>query len=358
MKIKKAKRKQKSKLKNVNQSPGKVIYVGDKDKVRTLYQMISYDQTECDNFETDNLKEVFARWNAQHITWLNITGLTDTKQIEAVGKHFGIHDLVLEDLVNTQQRPKVDEYENYIFLVLKMIWLQNDTYVNEHFNLIIGKDYVLTFQETENDIFDKLRKRIRIGSGVIRLKQAGFLMYNLLDVIIDHYFLVIEHLGLQLEQLEDIVLFGDTDEDTVRDLQELKPEILQLRKVIFPLREMSDQLKNSNHPLILKNNFNYWRDLHDNCVQAVENVEMYREMMGSVTSMYISTLNNKMNEVMKVLTIMASIFIPLTFIVGVYGMNFENMPELHAKYGYYYILGLMLLISLGMLWYFKRKKWF
>lgn len=357
MKVKKTKRKQKSKLKNINQSPGKVIYVGDKEKSPTVYQMISYDEQEYKEFETNDLHEVFSRWNEQ-VIWLNITGLTDTKQIETVGKHFRIHDLVLEDLVNTQQRPKVDEYESYIFLVLKMIWLQDNNYVDEHFNLILGENYILTFQETKTDIFEKLHKRIRIGSGVIRQKEADFLMYAVMDVIIDHYFLVVEHLGVRLEQLEDVVLFGETDDETVQDLQALKPEILQLRKAVFPLREISDQLKNSKHKLLPKKNFNYWRDLHDNCVQVIENIEMYREMMGSVTSMYISTLNNKMNEVMKVLTIMASIFIPLTFIAGIYGMNFENMPELNTKYGYYFVLGFMLLISLGMVWYFKRKKWF
>jgi|SRR5690625_27057 len=354
---KKKKKKRKSKLKNLNQLPGKVVYVGEKHIQQTGFEMISYNEESCKVFKTDDIDDVFARWDENKITWLNIIGLNNTEPIERVGKHFGIHALVLEDMVNTRQRPKLDEYENYVFLVLKMIWIEKEMYYDEHFSMILGPNYVLTFQEAKNDVFEKIRERINKGLGSIRLKQADFLMYSLLDVIVDHYFLVVEQLGLRLEQIENEVFLGKADDRIVQDIQVLKPEILQLRKVVFPMREMSAQLKNSQHPLLFQKSFNYYRDLHDNCIQVAENVEVYREMIRSVTDMYISTLNNKMNEIMKVLTIMATIFIPLTFIAGVYGMNFENMPELNWKYGYYYVLGFMLIITLLMIWYFKRKKW-
>lgn len=357
MKIKKKKKKRRAKLKNLHQIPGKVTYVGNKKDRHTLLEMMTYHQESAQIFKSDDFNEIMTHWNPQEITWLNIMGLSETNQIETIGKHFGIHNLVLEDIVNTRQRPKMDEYDHYIFMVLKMVWLDQEDYVSEHISLILGENYVLSFQEAENDVFEKLRDRIMNSLGIIRSRGAEFLMYSILDIIVDHYFVVIDDVGNRLEKLENSIFLGTADEVIVHHLQILKPEIFQLKKVVSPLRDIASQLKNSEHKLLYKKSYNYLRDLHDNCVQILENVEMYREMSMSVTDMYISTLNNKMNEVMKVLTIMASIFIPLTFIAGIYGMNFVNMPELEWEYGYYYVLLFMLMIIIGMLIYFKRKKW-
>lgn len=356
MKLKK-KKKRKVKLKNLNQIPGKVVYVGNKKDQQTSLEMITYNKESAEIYETDDFQEILKNWDENKITWLNIVGLSNTAEVEKIGKHFGIHSLVLEDMVNTRQRPKVDEYENYIFLVLKMVWLDNSEYQSEHISFIVGSNYVLSFQEAENDVFEKLRDRILNGLGIIRNREVDFLMYSLLDIIVDHYFMVIDDVGNRLEKIENIIFRGNAEDSVVQDLQVLKPEIFQLKKVVSPLRDMTSQLKNSEHKLLHGKSFNYLRDLHDNCIQILENVETYREMSMGVTDMYISTLNNKMNEVMKVLTIMASIFIPLTFIAGIYGMNFEYMPELELKYGYFYAVGFMLLIIILMLIYFKRKKW-
>lgn len=357
MKLKKKKKKRKAKLKNLHQIPGKVTYVGNKKDRHTIMEMICYNPENVKVLKSDHFTEILSQWNKEQITWLNVMGLSETDQIETIGKHFGIHNLVLEDMVNTRQRPKVDEYDNYIFMVLKMVWLDKEEYISEHISLILGENYVLSFQEAENDVFEKLRDRIINSLGIIRTRGAEFLMYSILDIIVDHYFVVIDDVGNRLEKLENSIFRGTADDVIVQNLQILKPEIFQLKKVVAPMRDIASQLKNSEHKLLHQKSYNYLRDLHDNCVQILENVEMYREMAMSVTDMYISTLNNKMNEVMKVLTIMASIFIPLTFIAGVYGMNFVNMPELEWENGYYYVLILMLFIIIIMLIYFKRKKW-
>lgn len=358
MKLRHKKRKRKTKLKNVNQLPGKIVYIGNRPEIATSFTALYYDKDTCVEKTGNRLSTVLEDWDNQKTLWLNITGLGDIPQMEEIGERFKIHPLALEDLVNTQQRAKFDEYETYLFIVLKSAYFQEEEYSLEHIGIILGENYVLTFQETDKNAFEKIKRRIEGGVGQARYRTTDYLLYTFGDFITDHYSYLVEGLGNQLENLESALLKGNADKDTVEDIQKLKGEIFQLRKIVNPLKEIAGQLEKSQHPLIHQKNFNYFRDFHDNANQVAEDIEMYREMVWGIMDMYISTLNNKMNEVMKVLTIVATIFIPLTFIAGVYGMNFENMPELTMKHGYLYVWIIMLVLMAGMIWYFKRKKWF
>ncbi|MCL4138681.1 UNVERIFIED_CONTAM: hypothetical protein GTU68_012770, partial [Idotea baltica] len=222
---------------------------------------------------------------------------------------------------------------------------------------ILGKNYVLSFQESEGDVFDEVRDRLRQAKGRVRTMKADYLLYVLMDAIVDHYFSVIEILGDKIEDFETAIFAGDVDDDISQKIQNLKREILRVRRAIFPLREVINRIEKNESTLIQKRTITYYRDIYDHLIQVSENIDIYREMIWSLMDMYMTTISNKMNEVMKVLTIMASIFIPLTFIAGIYGMNFDNIPELHYKYSYYILWGVMIILFIGMLIYFKRKKW-
>lgn len=342
-----------------NLSPGTVAYTGRKTSVETLLEIIDYSKDHYDRFETTSAEDVFRFEDASHITWINVNGLSDAEVIISLGNHFGLHPLLQEDIVTTHQRPKIEEYGDYLFIVFKMLHYNTDERLSiEHISMVMGKDYVLTFQEAEGDVFMELRERIEHGGGRIRGARADYLMFAILDAVVDNYFTVLEFLSNKIEILED-KLFDDKDDPNMNEeIQELKKEVLKIRRSVQPLREVVSRLEKIEEPLIEERTNKYIRNLYDHIIQVNENVEIYREMIWGLMDMYLTTISNKMNEVMKVLTIMASIFIPLTFLAGIYGMNFDNMPELHIKNGYFYLLGFMVLVILGMIWYFKRKNWF
>lgn len=341
-----------------NLSPGTVKYTGKKSITQTKLDIIDYSKEHYERFETHTIEDAFTYEDASHITWINVNGLGNTDDIIALGNHFDLHKLIQEDIVTTNQRPKIDEYDDYLFIVFKMLhYDENELLINEHVSLVMGKDYVIMFQEAEGDVFEDLRERLEHGKGRIRGAGADYLMFAILDAVVDNYFTVIEFLSNKLELLED-KLFGDKEDPNItEEIQELKKEILKIRKAVVPLREVVNRLEKIETPLIEERTNKYIRDLYDHIIQVNESVEIYRDMIWGLMDMYMTTISNKMNEVMKVLTIMASIFIPLTFMVGVYGMNFDNMPELHFRYGYFYLWGAMILVFFGMIWYFKRKKW-
>ncbi|WP_136481406.1 magnesium/cobalt transporter CorA [Cognatitamlana onchidii] len=344
--------------KKLGQAPGTVVYTGDRLKDELDLVVFEYNKDTCIE---KNLKSVEESFNLKHtdtITWLNLNGLNHVKDIEKLGYHFGFHPLVLEDIVNIAQRPKVDEYDDYIFVVLKMLnYTQTQQLESEQISFIIGKNYVISFQEAENDVFDTVRNRLRHAVGRIRQMHADYLLYALIDTVIDHYFGIIETLGDKIEDLESAIFSGEIDKSAGRTIQDLKREVLRVRRTILPIREVINKVEKSHHALIQKQTTTYFKDINDHISQVSENIEIYREMIWSLMEMYMTTINNKMNEIMKVLTIMASIFIPLTFITGVYGMNFHNIPELHYKNGYYVVWVTMAIIVIAMLWYFRRKKW-
>jgi len=344
--------------KALHQPPGTVTYVGKKELKETELEVIDYNKESYERYLSKTPEDAFKFEEASKVTWINIDGLSNTSEIEKLGKYYGLHSLILEDIVNTNQRPKIEEFHDFIFIVAKMLYFKEDGELeNEHISFILGKDYVLSFQETGGDVFDGVRERLAGASGKIRSRGADYLTYALLDAIVDNYFKVIEEMSDRIENLEEQLFITQPNHDITFEIQELKRTILRIRRAVFPLREVVSRLEKIENDLIDVKTKNYIRDLYDHIIQVSENIDIYREMTWSIMDMYMSTISNRMNEVMKVLTIMASIFIPLTFIAGIYGMNFEYMPELEWKYGYFVLLGVMLLIFLGMLYYFRRKKW-
>lgn len=344
--------------KQLGQAPGTLIYTGEKEKTKLFIESFDYTPDQVIEKELATVEDVFKYKQTDSISWINLNGLNHITEIEKLGDHYNLHPLVLEDIVNTSQRPKIDDYNDYIFLVAQMMYYDADEQiVNEQISFILGKNYVLTFQEAEGDVFDMLRDRIRNGKGRVRQHGSDYLLYALIDSIVDHYYAIIETMGNKVEELEDQLFEGIREEEITNEIQTLKREILKIRRAIFPLREIINRIEKSESSLIEEKTQRYFSDVYDHVIQISETIEIYREMIWSLMDMYMSIISNKMNEVMKVLTIIATIFIPLTFIAGIYGMNFEYIPELQLKNGYFYIWGLMILIFIGMLYYFKRKKW-
>jgi magnesium transporter len=296
--------------------------------------------------------------NKPGVTWLDIDSVHHTDILEAVGAQANLHPLVIEDIHNTYQRPKVEDYEQYLYIVLKMIsWDEAATEIQgEQVSLVLGENFVLSFKEDPGDIFDPIRTRLREGKGRIRKQGPDYLAYALLDQVVDHYFLVLENLGEKIEDLEE-ELVTNPDASTLQTIHHLKRELIFLRKSVWPLREAISSLERGESPLFQPDTLVYLRDVYDHAIQVIDTIETFRDMVSGMLDIYLSSVSNRMNEVMKVLTIIATIFIPLTFIAGIYGMNFTNMPELGWPMGYFMVWGLMILIFIGMLIFFKRKGW-
>lgn len=344
--------------KSVGLAPGTIVYVGNKVKRDLFIDVFDYNKDFVDEKELNSVEEAFSYEDEKSITWINVNGLNHIDEIEKLGKFYNLHPLIIEDISNTKQRPKIDEYEHYIFVVLKMLYFDFEGNLNiEHVSFILGADYVLTFQESEGDVFEPVRERLRNAKGKLRSRGSDYLLYALMDSAVDNYFTLIETLGEKIEGLEDDLFEEKPNDDITNDIQTLKREVLKIRRAVSPLREVVSRMEKNEHRLISENTQLYLRDLYDHIIQVSENVDIYREMIWGLMDMYMTTISNKMNEVMKVLTIIATIFIPLTFIAGIYGMNFENIPELGYKNGYFILWGVMLLLFLGMLYYFKRRKW-
>ncbi len=340
-------------------APGTLVHIGDKrtEKVRITY--FDYNEGKCAEKEIKDVEECFPLKHTSSVSWINIDGVHDLNMVEKIGKNFGIHPLVLEDVVNTGQRPKYEDFEEYLYIVLKMIYYNGkDKEIKiEQVSLLLGKNYVISFQEQEGDVFEGIRDRIRTGKGRIRKEGADFLAYAILDAIIDGYFSILERIGEDIELIEE-KLVKEPNPRILRTIHSLKRDMIFLRRSIWPLREVISGVMRGESPLVKKTTSVYLRDVYDHTIQVIDTIESFRDMVSGMLDIYLSGLSNRMNEVMKVLTIFASIFIPLTFIAGVYGMNFKFMPELEWKYGYFAVLGFMALVGLAMLAYFKRKRWF
>ncbi|MDU8887196.1 magnesium/cobalt transporter CorA [Yeosuana sp. MJ-SS3] len=344
--------------KKLGTAPGSVIYTGKKESQKLYIESFSYTTESLEEKELLNIEEAFKDITSEAISWININGLNHTDAIEKIGEHYNLHSLVLEDIVNVGQRPKIDEYEDYLFVVLKMMYYDKDeNVISEQVSFIMGENYVLTFQEAEGDVFDSLRDRIRSAKGRIRTLGSDYLLYALIDSVIDHYYVVIETMGNKIEDLEDSLFSGSSEKELSHQIQGLKREVLKVRRAIFPLREIISRIEKIESKLIKKKTLHFYRDIYDHIIQISENIDIYREMIWGLMDMYMTNISNKMNEVMKVLTIIATIFIPLTFIAGIYGMNFDNIPELHYKYSYFILWGIMIILFVAMLYYFRRKKW-
>ena len=339
-------------------APGTVVYVGKKATKDLFIDVFDYNKDYLDENKLQNIEEAFTYENKETITWINVNGLNHVKEIEKLGKDFELHPLILEDITNTQQRPKLEEHEEYIFVVLKMLYFDKDQNLKfENISFIQGSNYLLSFQEADGDVFDAVRDRLRNSKGRVRGNGADYLLYALMDAIVDNYFNLMETMGEKIEELEENLFSEKPNKDLIHEIHGLKREILKIRRAVYPLREVVNQIDKVDPTLITEKTQLYIRDLYDHVIQVSESIDIQRELIWSLMDMHMTTISNRMNEVMKVLTIMATIFIPLTFIAGIYGMNFENIPELKFKYGYFVLWGVMVVIFLAMLYYFKRKEW-
>ena len=344
-------------IKKAGTPPGTLVYTGVKTEGFEI-SVIDYDVANYKEFGTDKIEDVFPFKDSQTVTWINIIGLHRTDIVEAIGKNYNIHPLILEDILNVHQRPKIEYFDDYVFVVLNMLSYDEKslTIESEQVSLILGQNYVITFQERNGDVFDVVRERIRNGKGIIKKNKADYLLYALTDVIVDNYFIVLETIGDEIENIEDSVILMPTNE-TAQSIHKLKRELIGIRKSIWPLREILTTVSREESSLIHKKTLVYFKDVYDHSIQVIDAVETFRDMVSGLLDIYLSSISQRMNEVMKVLTIISTIFIPLTFIAGVYGMNFKYMPELGWKWGYPVSLGVMLIIGISMVIFFRKKKW-
>lgn len=320
---------------------------------------MSYDTMRLEEEYVDLVSEAFPLRDAPSVTWINVDGIHDVGIVEELGERLRLHPLVLEDILNPDQRPKMEDLGDYLYVVLKMVdWdEQRGEIAVEQLSVVVGANYVVSLQERPGgDVLDPIRERIREAKGSIRGVGSDYLAYSVLDGVVDRYFGVLEGLGEKVEDLEEELVSSPVPE-TLQKLHVLKREMIYMRKSVWPLREVVGALERSGSPLIKESTGPYLRDVYDHTIQVMDAVETVRDMLSGMLDIYLSSISNRMNEVMKVLTIFASIFIPLTFIAGVYGMNFAFMPELGWRWGYFAALLLMVGVALSMLWYFKSKRW-
>ncbi len=338
--------------------PGSLIHIGERKIEKTRIRLIDYDSNTLEEKETKDIQECFPCKDSTSVSWINIDGLHEVEVIERVGKHFGLHPLLLEDVVNTEQRPKLEDYGDYLFIVLKMLYYEEEKQmiIAEQLSIVLLPHLVITFQERVGDVFNPVRERIRNSRGRIRGVGADYLAYALMDSVVDNYFIILEKVGESIEELEEELVTNSTQQ-TLQKIHGLKREMIFLRKSVWPLRELISGLDRGDSPLIDKSTETYLRDLYDHTIQVIDTVETFRDVVSGMLDIYLSSVGNRMNEIMKVLTMIATIFIPLTFIAGIYGMNFEYMPELGKKWGYPSVLLLMLIVGCIMVSYFRRKKW-
>lgn len=350
---------QKHDSKKAGLPPGSLVYTGDTKKEVSVIDIFNYSEKSYLEKKIGSIQECTKFISPDTVTWINIEGLNQVNIIEQLGEEFGIDDLVLEDTLHTNQRAKLEERKKFKYIVLKMLsYNENFKQIDsEQVSIIFGNNYVITLQEgKEGDLFPPIRERIRIDNTTIRKMGTDFLVYSLLDVIIDNYFIILEKIGEEIETADEELMIHPK-QDILHRIYDLKREIIFIRKSIWPLREAMSKLERLEDGFIQDKTKLYYKDLYDHIIQAIDNVENSRDLISGMMDLYLSSLSNKMNEIMKVLTMMGTIFIPLTFIAGVYGMNFEYQPELKWKFGYPLIWFVMLIITVFLIVYFRRKKW-
>ncbi|MBN2412426.1 magnesium/cobalt transporter CorA [candidate division KSB1 bacterium] len=348
----------KKRLKNKGEIPGTPVFVGEQKLEKCRIRIIDYDPKNLEETELPSIGPATKYLDTDTVSWINIDGLHDMDVINEVGEMFRLHPLTLEDITNTDQRPKMVEYDEYIYIVLKMLFYddKNEEIVAEQLSMIIGPNYILTFQERIGDIFDPVRQRIRKQKGRVRTLGSDYLAYILLDTIVDNYFYLIESLGEKIEDLE-VELIEENSAEKLNSLNFYKRELSYIRKSVFPVKDTITHLLRLDSELIGDDVRHFLKDLEDLTTQVNDALEVYRELLTDLLNIYHTNIGSKLNEIIKVLTIFSVIFIPLTFFAGIYGTNFEYLPELHFRYSYFIFWGALLVIALGMLFYFKRKKW-
>ena len=338
--------------------PGSLVYLGKKEHLPAKITVIQYRDADFVENEYDAFNQCLPLDHREGVTWINVQGISQIKNLEQVGSYFNIHPLVLEDILDIEQRPKIEDYEDYLYIVLQTIshTPEAEEVGAEQVSLILGPHYVISFHDGDGDIFAPIRERLLRGKGRIRKLGADYLAYAIIDLIVDNYFVALETFSDKVEFLEDEVVIRPSPQ-TLREVHRFKNDMIMLRKSLWPLREVIARLERRESPLISDNLTLYLKDVYDHTIIAIEEVETYRDILSGMLDIYLSSMSNRLNEVMKVLTIIATIFMPLSFIASLYGMNFKNMPELQWQYGYYVAVAFMGLIAGSMLWYFKRKHW-
>lgn len=339
-------------------SPGALVHVGEKKVEKIKFSILHYDENDSDEKKECSIEECLDVKEKSGVSWINISGIHDPSVIEKFGESFGLHPLVQSDTMNTELRPKFGNHEGYLQIILKIPHFNNDEHALqlEQISIIVGKNYLLSFQETEGDIFDPIRKRIREKIGKITEWNSGYLAYAITDTIVDYFYVIMEDMDKQTDALEE-ELMKNPSPHTLQQIQRLKREMAVLRKTIWPTREVIDGLDRSTSPLIADYTKTYLKDVYSHTIQVMDTIESLREVVGGMMDTYLSSLSNRMNEVMKTLTIIASIFIPITFIAGIYGTNFEYIPELTWEGSYFVMLGVMTIIVIIMVAFFRKKQW-
>ena len=337
-------------------SPGTLIHIGETRTNSVTVTRFNYAGTHCDEQVVTDM-ETLRPPADETVTWVNVGGVHKVEVLEGFGKHFGLHPLLLEDIANTDQRPKLDDYETYLFLVMKMLMTSDrgDILV-EQVSFVLGRNYVLSFQENGTDVFGVVRDRLKGGKGRLRQNGSDYLMYALIDAVVDQYFAVLEMLGERIESLQERVI-ADPKPETLQDIHALKRQLLFVRRAVWPLREAMNNLSRSECPFLHEPMKLFFRDVYDHVVQIVDTIETLREMVSASLDIYLSSVSYRLNAVMRVLTVITTIFMPLSFIAGIYGMNFEHMPELKWTWGYPMALGIMGIVAAIMLIGFRLKKW-
>lgn len=349
----------KRRSKRASMPPETLMFLGDKKLDTSRVTVFTYNQDECSERVIESAADLMNNLPENQMTWLNIDGIHDTALIEKTGAVFGLHTLLLEDILDTDLRPKTEVYEDKLFLSAKMLSYEDETgrVIAEQVSFVLGINFLITFQEgLLGDVFERVRERLKKGKGKLRRARPDYLLYELLDSIIDNYFFIIEKTGDKLELVERKIL-ASPEKSALEEIHTFKTELMELRKLVWPLREIVSRLERDEDNFFDEQNRIYIRDIYDHIFQAIETVEVYRDMLASLQELYHSNLSNRMNEIMKVLTIITTIFIPLSFIAGVYGMNFHFMPELRWPMGYPVVLTLMTVIGVFMLYIFRKKKW-
>ncbi|RJQ67033.1 MAG: magnesium and cobalt transport protein CorA [Desulfobacteraceae bacterium] len=346
----------------IGAAPGTLMHIGQQRIDRVRLSVIDYDENNIAERTVQTLDEALAFCDSPRTTWLNVDGIHDTEIIARIGRHFNIHPLTLEDILHTDQRPKLEDFGHYLYIVLQMLRYlpeepDNGQVISEQVSLILTPRVLISFQESAGDIFAPVRERLHKGrGGRIRASKCDYLAYTLIDAIVDYYFVILEHVGADVDAAEE-----DTIEDprpgTLERIHDLKREMITLRRNVWPLRDVIAGLSKQASHLIDPATIVFLRDVHDHTIQIIDTIESNRDILSGLLELYLTNVSNRMNEVMKVLTIIATIFIPVTFIAGVYGMNFKYMPELQWRWGYPAAWGLMIAVIAGLLFFFKKKKW-
>lgn len=330
--------------------------LADSAPEKVILEIITYDRLNYNRFVAKDVAEILPQIKKDQVNWVNLDGLSNPAIMDGLQNHFSLHSLLVEDILN-DQRPKAEEYEDYLFVTLKMLYRIEGSEVDyEQISFVLGKNYLLTFQEKEGDLFDAFRERIRQDQGRVRKKKADYLLYRLIDVTVENYYNVLDNIGEQIDEIE-ISIREDTSDESFQKIQSIKKELIYLHKALYPLRDALGKVLKDESDFIQEENIPYFSDVYDHVIHLIDSLDTYRDLTSGLTDQYINIQNSKLNEVIRVLTIISTIFIPLTFIVGVYGMNFAYFPELQWKHGYATVWVVMLSIAGGMIGYFKYKKW-